>query len=128
MTRRGERVHAVHAVDAVQWPGCIASTPGITKQSPQNSTGDPMLPNSPTQLDETRLLSVLRLRAVKERTGLSQSGIYAKMSRGEFPRSIPLGGKAIGWRSDEIAAWIEAQTAKRDAKSIARPDEIEVRA
>jgi prophage regulatory protein len=75
-----------------------------------------MLPNSPTQLDETRPLSVLRLRAVKERTGLSQSGIYAKMSKGEFPRSIPLGGKAIGWRSDEITAWIEAQTAKRDAQ------------
>jgi len=87
-----------------------------------------MFLNSPTQLDETRPLSVLRLRAVKERTGLSQSGIYAKMSKGEFPRSISLGGKAIGWRSDEIVAWIEAQTAKRDAKSIARPDEIEARA
>ena len=86
-----------------------------------------MLPNIPPNC-ETRPLSVLRLRAVKERTGLSQSGIYAKMSKGEFPRSISLGGKAIGWRSDEIVAWIEAQTAKRDAKSIARPDEIEARA
>jgi prophage regulatory protein len=85
-----------------------------------------MLPNSsPIQVNET--ISVLRLRAVKERTGLSQSGIYAKMSRGEFPRSIPLGGKAIGWRSDEITAWIERQTAKRDAK-LTRPNESEARA
>ena len=87
-----------------------------------------MFPNSPTQLDETRPLSVLRLRAVKERTGLSQSGIYVKMSKGEFPRSIPLGGKAIGWRSDEITAWIEAQTAKRDAKANTYPNEIEASA
>jgi predicted DNA-binding transcriptional regulator AlpA len=36
-----------------------------------------MLPNIPPNC-ETRPLSVLRLRAVKERTGLSQSGIYAK--------------------------------------------------
>jgi prophage regulatory protein len=88
-----------------------------------------MLPNTPPNC-ETRPLSVLRLRAVKERTGLSQSGIYAKMSKAEFPRSIPLGGKAIGWRSDEITAWIEAQTAKRDAKVSRRetPDEIEARA
>jgi predicted DNA-binding transcriptional regulator AlpA len=50
------------------------------------------------------------------------------MSNGEFPRSIPLGGKAIGWRSDEITAWIEAQTAKRDAKANTYPNEIEARA
>lgn len=89
-----------------------------------------MLPNSRSaQLDyETCPLRVLRLREVKQVTGLSQSGIYAKMSRGEFPHSIPLGAQAVGWRSDEIAAWIEAQTAKRDAKPSSRRDEIEVRA
>jgi prophage regulatory protein len=79
-----------------------------------------MLPDdTPAQPDETRPLRVLRLRAVKEQTGLGTSTIYLKMARGEFPRAIPLGEAAVGWRSDEIDAWIEAQTAKRDAKSAA---------
>ena len=58
---------------------------------------------------------VLRLREVKERTGLGTTSIYAKMERCEFPRPIPLGNRAVGWRSDDLAAWIEQQTAKRDA-------------
>jgi prophage regulatory protein len=88
-----------------------------------------MLPNSASaQLDEAPPLRVLRLREVKRRTGLSQSGIYAKMARGEFPRSIPLGALAVGWLDHEIDAWIAACKAKRDAKSPARPNEIEARA
>jgi prophage regulatory protein len=75
-----------------------------------------MLPNS---TDETRPLRVLRLPAVRVQTGLATSTIYLKMSRGEFPRSIPLGPMAVGWRSDEIVRWIEEQTAKRDQPNAA---------
>jgi prophage regulatory protein len=79
-----------------------------------------MLPNSAfSQLDETPPLRVLRLREVKQRTGLSQSGIYAKMARGQFPRTIPLGALAVGWLAHEIDDWIAGRIAERDANSSA---------
>ncbi len=61
-----------------------------------------------------RPVHILRLREVKERTGLGTTSIYNKMGRCEFPRPIPLGARAVGWRSDAIDLWIEQQTAKRD--------------
>lgn len=53
--------------------------------------------------------AILRLSAVKNRTGLSRSSIYLRMHQGTFPRQISLGGRAIGWIEDEIEAWLSTQ-------------------
>ena len=50
---------------------------------------------------------VLRLRAVREITGLSRSSIYAAIARGEFPRQVSLGARAVGWIEAEVLAWVE---------------------
>jgi len=49
---------------------------------------------------------MLRLRQVQQRTGLSRSGIYQKISEGTFPKQISLGGRAVAWTSNSIDAWI----------------------
>jgi prophage regulatory protein len=49
---------------------------------------------------------ILRLPAVKTLTGLSRSTVYQKISLGEFPTSISLGARAIGWLESDIEAWI----------------------
>ncbi len=49
---------------------------------------------------------VLRLPAVKVRTGLSRSSIYLRMSKGEFPVPISLGGRSVGWLEQDIDEWI----------------------
>ncbi len=49
---------------------------------------------------------VLRLPAVKERTGLSRSTIYLRMANDEFPHHISLGGRAVGWLEQDIDEWI----------------------
>jgi prophage regulatory protein len=54
---------------------------------------------------------ILRLPAVKERTGLSRSTIYARMAEGTFPTSIALGGRAVGWVEAEINEWLEQHIA-----------------
>ena len=54
---------------------------------------------------------ILRRRTVEARTGLSRSTIYLRMSQGNFPKSIPLGPRAIGWLEAEIEAWLQAQVA-----------------
>lgn len=54
---------------------------------------------------------ILRRRTVEARTGLSRSTIYLRMAQGTFPKSIPLGPRAIGWLESEIEAWLQAQVA-----------------
>ena len=46
--------------------------------------------------------TILRLPAVKSRTGLSRSTIYLRVAEGNFPTPIPLGGRAVGWIEEEI--------------------------
>lgn len=53
--------------------------------------------------------SFLRIAAVKARTDLSRTGIYARMARGEFPRSIALGPRAVAWLASDIDRWIAQQ-------------------
>ena len=51
--------------------------------------------------------SILRLPEVVSRTGLSRSTIYSRISENDFPPSISLGGRSVGWVSFEIDDWLE---------------------
>lgn len=51
-------------------------------------------------------IEILRLPAVKRRTGLSRSTIYFRIASGTFPRPVRLGARAVGWASDSIDRWI----------------------
>ena len=49
---------------------------------------------------------LLRRPDVEKVTGLSRSGIYAKMNKGDFPRPMRLGPRAVAWREIDIQEWI----------------------
>ena len=51
--------------------------------------------------------TIWRLPEVMGRTGLSRSTIYHKMSLDEFPHSINLGIRSVGWVSDDVEQWIQ---------------------
>ena len=53
--------------------------------------------------------TILRLKQVKARTGLSTSSVYLRIAEGSFPKSISLGGRAVGWLESDIDAWIESR-------------------
>lgn len=59
---------------------------------------------------------IVKRPEVEAATGLSRSSLYRLAAAGQFPRPIQLGPRAVGWRADEIAAWIEQRTAERDGK------------
>lgn len=60
---------------------------------------------------------ILRLPAVKTRTGLSRSSIYLRMTNNDFPASVSLGGRAVGWLEEDINNWLEEKIdASRKAK------------
>ena len=50
---------------------------------------------------------ILRLPQVKFQTGLSRSTIYLRIAEGSFPKQINLGGRAVGWVSEDIQTWIK---------------------
>jgi prophage regulatory protein len=47
-----------------------------------------------------------RLPSVVQRTTVSRSHLYALMKAGKFPKPLRLGARAIGWRVEDIDAWI----------------------
>ena len=49
---------------------------------------------------------ILRRSEVLARVGLSQATLYRMISSGEFPRSVRIGVRATGWRSDEVEEWL----------------------
>jgi prophage regulatory protein len=53
--------------------------------------------------------TILRLDAVKSRTGLSRSTLYLRISEDSFPKQISLGGRAVGWIESEIDDWLNQQ-------------------
>jgi prophage regulatory protein len=50
--------------------------------------------------------TILRLPQIIKRTGLSRSSIYLRMANDEFPESVSLGGRAVGWLENDIDEWI----------------------
>ena len=62
------------------------------------------------------LCKLLTFAQVSEAVALGRSTIYQRIKAETFPRPVSLGSQyCVRWRSDEIAAWIEAQTPRADA-------------
>lgn len=67
--------------------------------------------------------AILRLPAVKDRTGLSRSTLYLRMADGSFPKPISLGGRAVGWIEAEVDDWLNRQIreSRTTTKSVGSP-------
>ena len=53
-------------------------------------------------------VTLLRIAAVCERVGMSRSVVYDLIARDRFPAPHHPSPGVAAWRSDEVAAWIEA--------------------
>ncbi|WP_193073114.1 AlpA family transcriptional regulator [Pseudomonas sp. FME51] len=56
---------------------------------------------------------ILRLDEVQAKSGFKRAHIYALMKKGEFPQSLRLGVRAVGWDSAEIDLWISERLKNR---------------
>ena len=56
-------------------------------------------------------MHILRLPEVSQATGLSRSTIYRLVQAGNFPPSLKLTPRTIGWYSTDIETWIAARAA-----------------
>ena len=53
---------------------------------------------------------ILRLKEVCKFTGLGRSFIYQLQADDQFPRSIKIGVRAVGWLEHEVQEWVERRT------------------
>ena len=53
-----------------------------------------------------QLIVILRLSEVMAMVGLRKSEIYKRMANKQFPDSVSLGGRAVGWVLQEIQQWL----------------------
>ena len=61
---------------------------------------------------------ILRLPIVLDRTGLSRSTVYQRVTEGKFPQPVSLGARAVGWIETEVEEWIARQIeASREVRS-----------
>lgn len=58
---------------------------------------------------EKSQLEMLRLEAVKRRTGMPKSTIYDRMAKGGFPKPRKIGPRAVAWLSSEIDDWMRSR-------------------
>ena len=58
--------------------------------------------------------NILRLPAVKKKTGQSRSTIYEKVKHKEFPAPVKIGERAVGWVEAEVEAWVKDRITARD--------------
>jgi prophage regulatory protein len=52
---------------------------------------------------------ILRLPIVLDRTGLSRSTVYQRVTEGKLPKPVSLGARAVGWIETEVEEWIARQ-------------------
>ena len=55
------------------------------------------------------MATIIRLPHVMKKVGVSRAHLYALISRGEFPRPISIGKRAVGWVANDIEEWIAAR-------------------
>lgn len=62
---------------------------------------------------------IIRLKTVINRSGLSRSTVYRKISEGTFPPKVKLSLNGVGWRESELNRWIANPAAYRPLVDVA---------
>ena len=68
--------------------------------------------------ESAKPLRLLRLPEVMERVGLRHTAIYGRMARGQFPKPVRIGLRAVAWPESDIDRFVEARIAARDDGSL----------
>ena len=58
---------------------------------------------------------ILRRTEVLRYVGLGKTTLYKLISQGEFPRPLQLSPRAVGWRAEEVDAWLDSRQAARSS-------------
>lgn len=118
-------VTADAAIDCAGTDGAPVAAAGDDDDDDGDGDGDPdsdRAPHTPPKLLSTKTLHktldrkrvtdstrIIRMAELKTRIGLSRSTIYELIKVGNFPSSISLGSRAVGWLSSDLDSWLESR-------------------
>jgi len=74
-----------------------------------NAEPPPEQPHAPPVVEHR----ILRLDEVQAKTGFKRAHLYTLMHKGEFPRNVRLGTRAVGWNSVEVEQWVLERLARQ---------------
>jgi prophage regulatory protein len=60
---------------------------------------------------------IIRLKTVLDRTGLSRSTLYRKITEGTFPRQVAISIHGAGWHESAVNRWIANPAVWREDRS-----------
>jgi prophage regulatory protein len=53
--------------------------------------------------------TLLRIQDVESALGMRRANIYKMIRRGDFPKQLSVGKRAVRWKASEVQAWIESR-------------------
>lgn len=65
--------------------------------------------------------SILRIKAVMRRTGLTRPTLYRKIAQGTFPKQVRISSNCVGWREAEVDSWLQSPMSYRDDQRTSAP-------
>lgn len=77
-------------------------------------------PSSLSSSSSTAAQRLLRLPAVLSRTGLGRSTVYIMIAQDRFPQPVRLNKRAIGFREEQVDAWINSRLIASRSERIGR--------
>ena len=63
------------------------------------------------------MVNLLDRPQVEAFCGLSKSSLYRLMALGQFPRPVRIGQRAVRWREEDLAKWLQARPLTGDRSS-----------
>ena len=54
-------------------------------------------------------INLMRLTRIKGKVGLGKTTINEMVKRGEFPKPIQIGARAVAWLESDVDEWIESR-------------------
>lgn len=66
--------------------------------------------------DTGKVQRIIRRPEIEKVSGYCVDHLYALMAKGEFPKPIKLGERAVGWLESDIERWQAERIAERDGK------------
>ncbi|WP_284383196.1 AlpA family phage regulatory protein [Litoribrevibacter albus] len=76
-----------------------------------------------TLTTELKIMRLIRISEVMNKTSLAKSTIYKYMTQGEFPPAVQLSKNFVAWVEEEVEEWIATKISDRDFDSIESSDE-----
>ena len=74
-------------------------------------------PTAQTSAVTSSATRILSLKEVCKVTGLGRSYIYQLQTEGQFPHSIKIGVRVVGWLEGEVQQWLNTRIRTSRSKS-----------